>query len=86
MDFRDALAAPGKPGTLSSRLTHLQGRLSGKTGTLNSVNALSGYVRTQDGRELIFSILSNASGLGSGPVVAAIDQIVSALAEGIVPR
>ncbi len=84
--FRDGLAAPGKPGTLSSRLSHLEGRVSGKTGTLNSVNALSGYVRTHDGRELIFSIMSNASGLGSGPVVAAIDKLVSALADGIAPR
>lgn len=84
--FREALASPGKPGTLSRRLPQLTGRLSGKTGTLSSVNALSGYVRTHDGRELIFSILSNASGLGSGPVVAAIDRMVEALANGIVPR
>lgn len=81
-DFRAALAAPGKPGTLSNRLVPLQGRLEGKTGTLNSVNALSGYLRTGGGRELIFSILSNASGLGGGPVVAAIDLLVTALAEG----
>lgn len=84
--FRDALAAPGKPGTLSSRLSHLEGRVSGKTGTLNSVNALSGYLTTTDGRELIFSIMSNASGLAGGPVVAAIDRIVGALADGIVPH
>ncbi|HKJ03513.1 MAG TPA: D-alanyl-D-alanine carboxypeptidase/D-alanyl-D-alanine-endopeptidase [Longimicrobiales bacterium] len=84
--FRDALATPGMRGTLERRLPRLVGRLSGKTGTLSSVNALSGYVRTQDGRELIFSILSNASGLGSGPVVAAIDRMVDALANGIVPR
>ena len=84
--FRAALATPGQPGTLSNRLTHLEGRMSGKTGTLNSVNALSGYVRRSDGRELIFSIMSNASGLPSGPVVAAIDKMVSALADGIVPR
>ena len=84
--FMDALAAPGRPGTLQRRLPHLEGRLSGKTGTLNSVNALSGYVRTHDGRDLIFSILSNASGLGSGPVVSAVDRMVDALANGIVPR
>ncbi len=81
-DFRAALAAPGKPGTLSNRLLPLQGRLEGKTGTLSSVNALSGYLRTAEGRELIFSILSNASGLGSGPVVSAIDRLVAALADG----
>lgn len=84
--FREALAAPGKPGTLQRRLTHLEGRLSGKTGTLSNVNALSGYVTTRDGRELIFSVLSNASGLPGTPVVSAINEIVAALADGIVPR
>lgn len=84
--FRDALTGPGRPGTLSRRLTHLEGRVTGKTGTLNSVNALSGYVTTRDGRELIFSILSNASGLGGAPVVSAIDRLVDALANGVVPR
>ena len=83
--FRAALAKPASPGTLSNRLRPLAGRLEGKTGTLNSVNALSGYVRTRDGRELIFSILSNASGLPGGPVVTAIDQLVTTLAEGRVP-
>ena len=82
--FRAALAKPAEPGTLSSRLRQLEGRLAGKTGTLNSVNALSGYIRVADGRELIFSILSNAS--GGGPVVAAIDKMVEALANGRVPR
>lgn len=84
--FRDALARPGRPGTLSNRLRALEGRVEGKTGTLSNVNALSGYVRTRDGRELIFSILGNASGLPSGPVVSAIDALVMALAEGYVPR
>ena len=84
--FRAALAAPGREGTLENRLTALEGRLEGKTGTLSNVNALSGYVRRSDGRELIFSIISNASGLPSGPVVGAIDQLVAALADGAVPH
>jgi D-alanyl-D-alanine carboxypeptidase/D-alanyl-D-alanine-endopeptidase (penicillin-binding protein 4) len=84
--FRAALATPGTPGTLSSRLEGLEGRMSGKTGTLNSVNALSGYVRTRDDRELVFSIISNASGLPAGPVVSAIDRMVETLANGRVPR
>ena len=84
--WRAALATPNKPGTLNSRLETLEGRLSGKTGTLNSVNALSGYVTTRDGRELIFSIISNASGLGGGPVTSAMDVLVEALANGNVPR
>jgi D-alanyl-D-alanine carboxypeptidase/D-alanyl-D-alanine-endopeptidase (penicillin-binding protein 4) len=84
--FHDGLTGPGRPGTLSNRLRGLEGRAFGKTGSLNGVNAVSGYVTTPDGRELIFSILSNASGLGSGPVVSAIDQMIMALGSGIVPR
>jgi D-alanyl-D-alanine carboxypeptidase/D-alanyl-D-alanine-endopeptidase (penicillin-binding protein 4) len=84
--FHDGLTGPGRPGTLSNRLRGLEGRAVGKTGTLNGVNAVSGYVTTPEGRDLIFSIISNASGLGSGPVVSAIDQMIMALGNGIVPR
>jgi D-alanyl-D-alanine carboxypeptidase/D-alanyl-D-alanine-endopeptidase (penicillin-binding protein 4) len=84
--FHDALTGPGRPGTLSNRLRGLEGRAFGKTGTLNSVNAVSGYVTTPEGRQLIFSMISNASGLGGGPVVSAIDGMILALGNGIVPR
>lgn len=84
--FRDGLTGPGRPGTLSNRMRILEGRVTGKTGTLSNVNALSGYVVTDDGRELIFSFLSNASGLGGGPVVSALDRMVEVLASAGVPR
>lgn len=84
--FRDGLTGPGRPGTLSNRLGELEGRVTGKTGTLSNVNALSGYLTTDDGRELIFSILSNASGLGGAPVVSAIDRMVQVLAAAGAPR
>jgi D-alanyl-D-alanine carboxypeptidase/D-alanyl-D-alanine-endopeptidase (penicillin-binding protein 4) len=84
--FREGLAKAGEPGTLSSRLRTLEGRFAGKTGTLNSVNALGGYVRTHDDRELIVSLVSNASGLPAGPVVTALDKLVETLANGRVPR
>lgn len=82
--FRAALARSGQPGTLSTRLRGID--FAGKTGTLNSVNALGGYVRTRDGRELIVSLFSNASALPSGPVVSALDKLVATLANGSVPR
>lgn len=84
--FRDGLTGPGRPGTLSNRMRILEGRVTGKTGTLSNVNALSGYVTTDDGRELIFSFLSNASGLGGAPVVSALDRMVEVLASAGVPR
>ena len=79
--LRDALASPGEEdSTLENRLTVLGSRVFAKTGTITHVNSLSGYVFTDSGRELIFSILTNGSGLPSGPVRAAIDQIVEAVA------
>jgi D-alanyl-D-alanine carboxypeptidase/D-alanyl-D-alanine-endopeptidase (penicillin-binding protein 4) len=74
--FRNGLAQPSLPGTLSSRLAPLAGRVFAKTGTITNVNSLSGYLVTDGGRELIFSIFSNASGLPAATVRNAIDQIV----------
>ena len=80
--FRDALASPGEPeSTLDDRLLEFAGRLEAKTGTLRHVNALSGFARTEDGRELVFSILSNGSGQPSWIIQAAMDRIVESLVE-----
>ena len=62
----DALPVAGNPdrftgGTLRSRMrnTPAADNLHGKTGSLTSVTALSGYVTNADGRELVFSMVSN---------------------------
>ena len=79
--YRKALAEPGEEeGTLRSRLPGLEGRVFAKTGTISHVNSLSGYLVTDSGREIIFSVLTNGSGLSSTPVRAAIDQVVQAVA------
>ncbi|MFT7624184.1 MAG: D-alanyl-D-alanine carboxypeptidase/D-alanyl-D-alanine-endopeptidase (penicillin-binding protein 4) [Myxococcota bacterium] len=59
--YRDSLAVAGRSGTLSQRLkgANYAGRVIGKTGTLNSVSALSGYARNRGGRLLTFSIIMN---------------------------
>lgn len=81
--FRDALASPGEPeSTLENRLPGHGSRLAAKTGTLRHVNALSGFLRTLDGRELVFSILSNGSGRPSWEVQTALDRIVESLITG----
>lgn len=80
--FRAAMVQPGEEeGTLEDRLPRLREQVWAKTGTIRHVNALSGFVRTADGRELVFSILSNASGRPSAEVRRAIDRIVQALIE-----
>jgi D-alanyl-D-alanine carboxypeptidase/D-alanyl-D-alanine-endopeptidase (penicillin-binding protein 4) len=77
--YRQAMAMPGEDGTLRRRLEGLEGRIAGKTGTIRHVNALSGYLIADDGRTLIFSVLTNGSGIGSSDVRAAIDRVVRAM-------
>lgn len=79
--YRAALAEPGEEdGTLRTRLDGLEGRVFAKTGTITHVNSLSGYLVGRDDRELIFSILTNGSGLSSRLVRAGIDRVVQAVA------
>ena len=79
--YRVALAQPGIEGTLKTRFTGLEGRIFAKTGTITHVNTLSGYVHTSDGRELIFSVMTNASGRPAAEVRRTIDRLVTVLAE-----
>jgi D-alanyl-D-alanine carboxypeptidase/D-alanyl-D-alanine-endopeptidase (penicillin-binding protein 4) len=72
----------GVDGTLSSRFkgSPLQGRLFAKTGTLNEVNALSGYLTARSGKTVAFSILVNGHLPGSEVEIHAIDRICEAIA------
>jgi len=80
-EFRDALASPGENGsTLAGRLSGLENRVFAKTGTITHVTSLSGYLVRDDGREIVFSILTNASGLRTREVRRAIDAVTQALA------
>lgn len=73
------LAQPGSEGTLRNRLKNLSGRLRGKTGTINGVNALSGIVAGEKGGYRYFSILINHN---TGPeAVPAIDAIAQEIAK-----
>ena len=59
--WRDSLSIGGVDGTLRNRFkgTAASGNMRGKTGTLDQVSALSGYVKTASGEELIVSIIVN---------------------------
>ena len=79
-DYRAALPTPGMRGaTLSNRLAGFEQNVFAKTGSIANVNTLSGYVRTLDGRDLTFTILSNGSGRPSAEVRRGIDKLVSAM-------
>ena len=59
--FLNTLAVSGTDGTLKNRLSAMQvrGSIHAKTGTLNGVTTLSGYITTKSGRNLVFSIFAN---------------------------
>ncbi|MBA2493656.1 MAG: D-alanyl-D-alanine carboxypeptidase/D-alanyl-D-alanine-endopeptidase [Acidobacteria bacterium] len=78
--WRDALTIGSVDGTLRNRFkgTSAAGNVRGKTGTIDQVSALSGYVNTAAGERLVFSILVNGV-VDSKVRQAAIDDIVVAL-------
>jgi serine-type D-Ala-D-Ala carboxypeptidase/endopeptidase (penicillin-binding protein 4) len=59
--FYEALPIAGVDGTLRSRMVHTPaaGNMHAKTGSLEFVRTLSGYVADADGERLVFSILDN---------------------------
>jgi D-alanyl-D-alanine carboxypeptidase/D-alanyl-D-alanine-endopeptidase (penicillin-binding protein 4) len=80
--WRETLPVAGVDGTLDHRFQNspLKGKLWAKTGTLNEVNALSGYLTAASGKTLAFSILVNGRRPGSDQEERAIDKIAEAIA------
>ena len=86
--LRSALAGfpvAGLTGTLGGRYTDTStargaGLVRAKTGTLNTVIALSGYVVDADGRLLVFSFIGNGLTPGAAGNKAALDRTASVLA------
>ncbi len=73
-----SLSVAGVNGTLRGRLAHMGVR--GKTGTLDGVSSLSGYVTNKSGHRLAFSILMNGPYLSLWKAHEAQDRIVQSLA------
>lgn len=63
-EFVSSLPVAGVDGTLKKRFTHgnIKGKVLAKTGYLNGVRALSGFINTNSGEVLAFSIISNGLG------------------------
>jgi len=75
--FLNTLAVSGTDGTLRRRLTsrRVRGSIHAKTGSLNDVSTLSGYMMTKSGRSLVFSIFANNVHTSMGRVKRTIDEI-----------
>ena len=81
--FLGSLAVSGRAGTLKRRLTSkwTRGKVKGKTGTLDEVVSLSGYVPYR-GSTLAFSVLVNgATPERTGAIRRKIDRLVLSLAK-----
>lgn len=78
---RRALPMAGVDGTLERRLdgTACEGRVRAKTGTLSHARALSGYLTTPSGREVIFSVLANNHLQPTSAVDAVVDAALLTL-------
>lgn len=78
--WMNALAMPGAPGTLSSRLRG--STFKGKTGSLDLASSLSGYVKAASGETLVVSLMFNHY-MGSATEVRAIqDRFIRRLEAG----
>ncbi len=79
--WRDSLPVGGVDGTLKSRFSAAPtaGNVRAKTGTIDQVSALSGYLTTAAGEPLVFSIIVNGV-TNSKTRTSTIDEIVNAAA------
>ena len=81
-EYRDCLPVAGRDGTLKERMkgTAAEGRVLAKTGTLNFVSSLSGYVTSLDGVPMAFSIMANNTRSSPREARLAIDAICALMA------
>jgi D-alanyl-D-alanine carboxypeptidase/D-alanyl-D-alanine-endopeptidase (penicillin-binding protein 4) len=80
-DFYNSLSIAGVDGTLEERFDKAEIPINfrGKTGTLNGVSSLSGYLTTKSGDELIVSIIFEFKRGGSKKYRDAQDKIIEIL-------
>lgn len=86
-DFLASLPVAGRDGTIRTRMegSEAAGRVRAKTGTLENVISLSGYVETRGGERLAFAILVNDFAGQKTEVVRAVDALAAAIAGDLKP-
>lgn len=71
----------GGEGTLSSYYKNYTGRIYAKTGSLSNHIALSGYLTTNKGKQLIFSVLVNAHQAPVANIRKGVEKFLTAIIE-----
>jgi D-alanyl-D-alanine carboxypeptidase/D-alanyl-D-alanine-endopeptidase (penicillin-binding protein 4) len=77
-----ALPVGGQDGTLGLRMrnTVLAGRVQAKTGTISNVRSLSGFLVTESGERLVFSMIANHFTATSAQVDGVVEKALAYLA------
>ena len=77
-DYIASLPVAGVDGTLAARLKNLPpgATVQAKTGSLDHVNTLSGYLTTSKGERLVFSIMGNNHTMLNKKAAEVVDEIV----------
>jgi serine-type D-Ala-D-Ala carboxypeptidase/endopeptidase (penicillin-binding protein 4) len=78
-EFESALPIAGRDGTLGQRAPGAADAVRAKTGLLTGAAALSGYARSRDGTDVVFSLLVNDYTRGDADAMAGIDGFATAL-------
>lgn len=81
-EYLSSLGIAGKDGTIHYRMegTDAVGRLRAKTGTLENVSALSGYVESVSGERFVFAMMANDFPGRLSPIIAGLDAVGAAMA------
>lgn len=76
-----AILPTGGEGTLSSYYKNYAGKIYAKTGSLSNHLALSGFITTKKGRQLIFSVLVNAEMSPAANIRKGVEKFLTGLME-----
>ena len=79
--YKNSLAIIGRQGTLQYMMKNssIAGHLYGKSGSMERVRSYTGYIETQSGRTIAFSIIINNYAGKSRPVVREIEKIFNSI-------
>jgi len=76
-----AIFPTGDDGTLAGLYKNYAGKIYAKTGTLSNTVALSGFITTNKGKELVFSVMVNAHQSSAATIRKSIEQLITNIIE-----